>query len=272
MVASISWSSAEEETTMKRSQPLSIVAIFAVAMLCPGSRVALASSSGIDAAHQVVVDDGQLRVTTRWYGHLPLDAWEFAAPLPPGTRLLGRSATLTLDPDDQSVVGIHFDEPPAYPLVIELEIPWAADDSIVALPLPPEPGWQRIEVEGNYRLILDASAALPLHATGYYGPGDLHVGERLRIDGHLDRRHPAGAAYLPGAVVSEAGGVPGRLESGAGRRLGLGVAAGGVFVSGLLVLTVVFRRSAAAVEVEDAEAYLESELRGLSGSDSSEAS
>jgi hypothetical protein len=249
---------------MKRLQPLSFVAIFAVAMVCLNSGVALAST--VDAAHQIVVDGEQLRVTSRWYGHLPRDAWEFAAPLPPGTRMLGRGATLTLDPDDQSVVGIDFDEPPAYPLVLELEIPWAEGDSIISLPLPPEPGWQRIEVEGNYRLIPDASAAVPLHTTGYYAPGDLHVGDRLRIDRGLDGRHPAGAAYLPGAVVSEAGGVPGQLESGAARRLGLGVAAGGAFVSGLLVLTVVFRRSAAAVEVEDAQAYLDAELDALDNS------
>lgn len=250
---------------MKGSRLLSIAAVFAVALV---SRVALAST--IDAAHQVVVDDGQLRVTTSWYGHLPREAWAFAAPLPPGTRALDRGATLTLDPSDGSVVGISFAEPPAYPLVIELEIPWAEGDSILALPLPPEPGWQRVEVEGNYRLIPDASAGVPLHTSGYYGPGDLRVRDRLRIDRRLDNRHPAGAAYLPGDLVSEAGGVPGRLESGAARRLGLGVAAGGAFVSGLLVLTVVFRRSARAVEVEEAEAYLDSELRALEDSDSSE--
>ena len=250
---------------MKRSQPLSIAVFFAAAMLAP---VALASSSPIDAAHQIVVDGEQLRVTSRWYGHVPSDAWEFAAPLPAGTRVLNRGATLTRDPDDQRVLGIHFDDAPAYPLVLELEIPWAEDESMLPLPLPPEPGWQRVEVEDGYRLIPDA--AVLLHSTGYYAPDDLHVGERLRIDRGLDGRHPAGAAYLPGALVSEAGGVPARLESGAARRLGFGVFAGGVFVSGLLVLGVVLRRATAKVEVEDAEAYLDAELRALTDLDSSE--
>jgi hypothetical protein len=267
MVASTSWCSAEDPA-MKRSRLFSFTAIFAVAMVCPG--IALASTSPIDAAHQLtVVDDGKLRVTTRWYGHLPRDGWAFAAPLPLGTRALDDGATLVLDPDDHSIVGIQFDEPPAYPLVIELEIPWAADDPIVALPLPPEPGWQRVEIEGNYRLIPDVSAAVPLHATGYYAPGDLHVAERIRIDQRLDGRHPAGAAYLPGTLVSETGGIPGRLESGAARRLFLALTAGGMFMSGLVVLTVMFRRSTAAVEVEDAVAYLDAELQTLMDSDSS---
>jgi hypothetical protein len=256
---------------MKRAQTLSFVVSFAVAMICPC--VALASTSTIDATHQLaVLEGGKLRVTTQWYGHLPQDGWTFAAPLPLGTRALDDGATLILDPNERGFVGIHFDEAPAYPLVIELEIPWAADDSIVALPLPPDPGWQRVEIEGNYRLIPDASTAVLLHATGYYAPGDLHVADRLRIDQQLDGRHPAGAAYLPGQLVSEAGGVPGRIESGAGRRLFLALAAGGVFVSGLVVLTVIFRRSAAAVQVEEAQAYLDAELRTLMDEDSSERS
>ena len=255
---------------MQRTQALLVAATIAVAMLPSGS--ALASSSPVDAAHQVIVGDGQLRVTSRWYGHLAQHNWAFATPLPPGTRTLNRGATLTVDPDDQRVIGIDFDEPPAYPLVLELEIPWAAGDSILALPLPPEPGWQRVEIEGDYRLIPDANAAVLLHSTGYYAPEDLHVAERLRIDRGLDRRHPAGAAYLPGAVMREAGGVPGRLESGAARKLGFGVVAGAAFMSGLLVLTVVFRRSAAKVRVEEAEAYLDSELRALADSDASKPS
>lgn len=252
----------------QRNQLSSFVAIFtvAIAMLAP---IVHASGPAVDVAHQVVVDGDQLRVTSKWYGHMPQDTWTFAASLPPGTHMIGRGGTLTLDPEDQRVVGIHFDEPPAYPLILELEIPWAEGDPIMALPLPPEPGWQRVEVEGNYRLIPDVSAAVPLHTTGYYGPGDLHVGARLRIDRRMDGRHPGGAAYLPGPVVSEAGGIPAKLESGAARKLGLGVAAGGVFICGLLVLTVVFRRSAAAVEVEDAQAYLDAEFCAVADADSS---
>lgn len=264
MVASINWSSAEG-LAMHGSRLLSLAVLVTVFM---SSRAALAS---IDAVHQVVVvEDGHLRVKSRWYGHVAQDAWEFAAPLPPGTRALDRGVTLTLDGDDQRVVGISFAERPQYPLVLELEIPWAAGDPILALPLPPDPGWQRVEVEGDHRLILDASTGLPMHTAGYYGPGDMRVRDRVRVDRRLDGRHPAGAAYLPGAVVSKAGGIPGRLESGATRRLGLGIAAGGAFVSGLLVLTVVFRRSVSAVEVEEAEAYLDAELRALTSSDSSE--
>jgi hypothetical protein len=254
---------------MKRAQTLSFAASCALALLYPC--VALASTSTIDATHQLsVLEGGKLRVTTQWYGHLPQDGWTFAAPLPLGTRALDDGATLILDPHERGFVGIQFDEPPAYPLVIELEIPWAADDPIVALPLPPEPGWQRIEIEGIYRLIPDASTTVLLHATGYYAPSDLHVADRLRIDQRLDGRHPAGAAYLPGELVSEAGGISGRLESGAGRRLFLALTAGGVFVSGLVVLTMVFRRSAAAVQVEEAQAYLDAELRTLIDEDSSE--
>lgn len=246
---------------MQRTRALFIAATLVVATLASSS--ALASSDPVDAAHQVVVEDGQLRVTSRWFGHLPRDTWTFAAPLPAGTRTLNRGATLAVDPDDQRVLGIDFDERPAYPLVLELEIPHRASDSILALPLPPEPGWQRVEIAGDYRLIPDEDAGVLLHSTGYYAPEHLHVPKRLRIDRGLDHRHPAGAAYLPGAVVREAGGVPGRLESGAARKLGLGVVAGAAFVSGLLVLAVIFRRSAAKVRVEEAEAYLDAELRRL---------
>ncbi len=245
----------------------SFAAVFTAVLVWPGSQ-ALASS--VDAAHEIAVEGEQLRVTSRWYGHLPKDDWEFAAPLPPGTRVINRGATLTLDPETRGIIGIAFAESPGYPLVLELEIPWSQGDPTIVLPLPPEPGWQRVEVEGNYRLIPDANSGLPLHTSGYYGPGDLHVHERLRIDNHLDHRHPGGAVYLPGSLVSEVGGVPARLESGARRKLGLGIVAGGAFVSGLLVLTVVFRRSGTAVEVEDAEAYLDSEFRNLDDSDASE--
>ena len=246
--------------TKATTKPWLFVFIVALALVWPGSR-ALASSPGIDATHQVVIEDGQLRVTTRWYAVVSSDASELAAPLPAGTRALGRGVTLTRDPEDQRVVGIAWDAT-QFPRTIELAIPWAEGDSILALPLPPKPGWQRVEVEGNYRLIPDASVAL-LHSSGYYAPGDLHVVDRLRIDRGLDRRHPAGAAYLPGAELVEAGGVPARLESGAARKLGLGLAVGGVFLSGLVVLSVVVRRSSAAVEVEDAQAYLDAELDAL---------
>lgn len=235
---------------------------FAAVLVAMLPRVALASVPAIDAAHRITVGDERLRVTTTFYNHLPTDTWTFATPLPPGTRVLTRGATLSLDPRDQSIVGLTLAEP-EYPQTIELELPWTADDSLLELPLPLEPGWQRVEIEGDHRLIPNEGLALPLHTTGYYAPGDLHELQRLRIDAGMDRRHPAGATYLPGAAIIEAGGIPARLESGAARRLGLGVVAGGVFVAGLLVFVVVFRRSAAEVEVEEAEAYLESELRTL---------
>lgn len=255
---------------MTRLQALSFAVIVGVAVVCPGPGVALAQASQTEASHQVLVEGEHLRVTSRWYGQQPGLAWVFATPLPPGTRVLGRGVAATLDPDDQTIIGVAFDEQPSYPLVLELETPRSEGDQVIPLPLPPDPGWQRIEVGGNYRLVPDLGAAVPIHTTGYYAPGDLHVPDRLRIDRRLDGRYPAGAAYIPGAMLIEAGGVPGQLESGATRKLGLGLAAGGVFFTGLFVLVVVFRRQASVVEVEQAQAYLDEEFRALGGSDAVE--
>lgn len=258
---------------MTHSHTLSLAALVSAALVCLSPRVALAQGGQVDGSHQIFVEGDHLRVTTRWYGHMPEQAWIFAYPLPAGTRFVTRGATPILDPDDdddQRVVGVSFEQPPPYPLILELEIPrprGEKDNALIPLALPSDAGWQRIEVEGQHRLIPELGPALPMHSAGYYAPGQLHVPERLRIDRGLDSRHPAGAAYIPGTTLIEAGGLPARLESGAARKLGLGFAAGGVFFSGLLVLAAVFRRQASVVEAEQAQAYLDEEFRTLADSD-----
>jgi hypothetical protein len=252
--------------TMTHSHTLSLTALVG-ALVCLSPRVALAERGQVDGSHQIVVDGDHLRVTTRWYAHLPEQASIFAYPLPAGTRFVTRSVAPILDPDDQTIVGISFAQPPPYPLILELELPRSEHEAPIPLALPSDAGWQRIEVEGQHRLIPDLGPALPMHTAGYYAPGQVHVPERLRIDRGLDGRHPAGAAYIPGATLIEAGGLPARLESGAARKLGLGIAAGAAFFSGLLVLAVVLRRQASVVEAERAQAYLDEEFRILEDAD-----
>jgi hypothetical protein len=241
---------------MGRTKHVIVFAALAAALLArPAS-----AAAPVDAAHWIRVEDEHLRVTSRWYGYDPVTERRFATPLPPGTRFVGRGVTALLDADGEAVVGVGFDEAPGFPLELELELPAAADAELVPLPLPLDAGWQRIEVEGEHRLVPDPSAGAPMHTSGYFAPGDFHVRDRLRVDRGMDGRHPGGAAYLPGEALIEAGGVPARLESGLARRRGLGIAAGAVFVSGLIVLVVVVRRQAGAVAAEDAEAFLAREF------------
>ena len=246
--------------TMSRSRALLLPALLVPALLSPR----LAHASPIDATHEIAVADDHLRVTTHWYGQIFGEEWRFAAPLPIGTRLVSHDLTPILADDGLHIVGVAV--PPGqtpYPLVVELELPHHEGDELIPLPVPVDAGWQRVAVEGEYRLIPTLGPALPMHTAGYYAPGELHAGKRLRVDQNLDGRHPAGAAYLPGSVLIEAGGLPAQLESGAARKSGLGFAAGAVFFSGLVVLGLILRRQSGIVEVEDAQSYLDEEFRNL---------
>lgn len=254
---------------MTMTRPLSrLRALLVPALLVPallGLSPRLAQAAGdVDATHEIAVTDDHLELTTRWYGHISGDEWRFAAPLPAGTRLLSRDLTPIYAEDGGQIVGVAV--PPGqtpYPLVLELQLPHHEGDALIPLPLPLDAGWQRVTVEGEYRLIPDLGPTLPMHTAGYYGPGDLHAGRRLRVDRRLDGRHPAGAAYLPGSMVLQAGGLPAQLESGAARKSGLGIAAGAVFFSGLLVLGLILRRQSDIIEVEEAQSYLDEEFRNL---------
>ena len=253
---------------MKRTMRVVFAALLGAAVMFPGPWTARAEAAQIDAAHELSVEgEGELRVRTRWYELGFPDSVAFAVPLPPGSRVLSSGATPILGPEDQALVGLRFDPDPGYPLVFEVQLPWTAGEPI-PLPLPVEAGWQRVEVEGEDRLVLELGAAVPMHSAGYYAPGRVHINQRLSIDRHLDRRHPAGAAYIPGEMLIEAGGVSGRIESGAAHRFGLGLFAGAVFFSGLLVFVGMVRRQGGVVAAEEAEAYLAQELRELATAES----
>ena len=235
------------------------VALLAAAGLCPSVCASTAQAAQIDAAHTLSVSDARLHVTSRWYLVTSERDWTFAVPLPAAAEVHGHGVAPIVDPDDARIVGVSFTAPQSYPIVLELELPIDGGDQPIPIALPPDAGWQRVEIEGDARLVPSVGAALPMHTSGYYAPGDVGVARRLRIDRDLDGRHPAGAAYLPGAMILEAGGVPGRLESGARRKRGLGVAAGVAFVSGIFVLGVVFRRQEAAIVAEQAQAICDDE-------------
>lgn len=241
---------------------LRFAALTAGLFLCPGPGGAAASVIARPAYHRVSVDGDRLRVSTTWRVPEGGTHHQFARPLPAGAELGPGVAPIV--GRDGRVVGLTVEEEHRDLLAFEVSVPWVDGSELVPLAIPRGPGWQRVEVDGDFRLFPNTTPPTPLHGTGYYAPDEIHLADRIRIDRRLDGRHPVGALYLPGSVLAEAGGVPGQLESGAGRRAGLGLAAGGAFFAGILALTVVFRRHGSVVEAEQAEAYLDQEFRALS--------